>query len=220
MTISMPGQCQPGWLQMFFRLSVANFVVSVSSYRNILTELPIDSDYCIIVGICWVSPRWWVQWAQWGQHAVSSIWSGNIPSRWRAETWTPRSRSRDIGTLAAAQCRVLGSILRPPGLPPYTDAITPAQRGTAQDPIQVSQNSRISILNNFPPLSVARIHDPWWYNYIAGHCQVSPTPTTHLLASAHRSLRGGTWLSPHISYYILILGKIWHLSKLQERASW
>ena len=70
-------------------------------------------------------------------------------------------RSRDIGTLAAAQCRVLGSILRPPGLPPYTDAITPAQRGTAQDPIQVSQNSRISILNNFPPLSVARIHDPW-----------------------------------------------------------
>ena len=56
---------------------------------------------------------------------------------------------------------VWGSILRPPGLPPYTDAITPAQRGAAQDPIQVSQNSRISILNNFPPLSVARIHDPW-----------------------------------------------------------
>ena len=35
-----------------FRLSVANFVESVSSYRNILTELPIDCDHCIIVGIC------------------------------------------------------------------------------------------------------------------------------------------------------------------------
>ena len=63
-------------------------------------------------------------------------------------------------TPAVAQCGVLGGILRPPGLPPYTDAITPAQRGTA-DPIQVSQNSRISILNNFPPLSLPRIHDPW-----------------------------------------------------------
>ena len=70
-------------------------------------------------------------------------------------------RSRVTRDPGGGSVRVLGSILRPPGLPPYTDAITPAQRGPAQDPIQVSQNSRISILNNFPPLSVARIHDPW-----------------------------------------------------------
>ena len=111
----------------------------------------------------------------------TSIWSGNIPSRWRAE----RPRSRDNQDTGGGSVRVLGGILRPPGLPPYTDAITPAQRGTA-DPIQVSQNSRISILNNFPPLSLPSIHDPWWYNYTAAHCQVPPHPN-HSRASISTS---------------------------------
>ena len=180
---------------MFLRLSVAiNVVEMVSSYRNILTKLPIDCVHCIIVGICSVYPRWLVQW---GQHAVSSIWSGNIPSRWRAE----RPRSRDNQDTGGGSVRVLGGILRPPGLPPYTDAITPAQRGTA-DPIQVSQNSRISILNNFPPLSLPSIHDPWWYNYTAAHSPVSPTPTTRLLASAHRSFeRRHVTITTHLLIY-------------------